>query len=114
MNLQQALTKAQQIKSILSPHCDFCEIGGSIRREKPNVKDIEIICVPKLTTFSNRRILEWQKSVLTLGEVVKGLKSNNLGNAKQLKINVGEIMLDLFIVEHGNVGLQYLIRSIQP
>ena len=47
MNLQQAQQIAERIKSELAPHCDRIEIAGSIRRKKPEVKDIEIVCIPK-------------------------------------------------------------------
>jgi DNA polymerase/3'-5' exonuclease PolX len=47
MKFRQALEIATKIKDQLSPHCVRCEIAGSIRREKPTVKDIEIVAIPK-------------------------------------------------------------------
>jgi len=39
--------EAQKVKEFLAPHCERIEIAGSIRRKKPQIKDIEIVCIPK-------------------------------------------------------------------
>ena len=46
MKLQQAREIAEGVKAKLAPHCERIEIAGSIRRGKPVVGDIEIVCVP--------------------------------------------------------------------
>ena len=51
MNLKQAQTIAESLKNDLAPYCDRIEIGGSIRRKKPDVKDIELVCIPKFGDF---------------------------------------------------------------
>lgn len=38
---------AEAVASAMTPHCLRCEIAGSIRRGKPEVKDIEIVAIPK-------------------------------------------------------------------
>ena len=38
---------ADRVVQVLAPHCHRCEIAGSIRRCKAEVKDIEIVCIPK-------------------------------------------------------------------
>lgn len=43
MKLEQALEIAEKVKALLAPHCERIEIAGSIRRKKPDVKDIEIV-----------------------------------------------------------------------
>ena len=47
MKHSQALLIASQIIERLRSHCDRIQIAGSIRRGKPEVKDIEIVCIPK-------------------------------------------------------------------
>lgn len=47
MKLEQAEQIAESLKADLSPYCDRIEIAGSIRRKKPEVKDIELMCIPK-------------------------------------------------------------------
>lgn len=46
MDLRRANATADDIELILSGVCDQIEIVGSIRRRDPNVKDIELVCVP--------------------------------------------------------------------
>lgn len=49
MNYQQALPWAENIKETLSQYCERIEIAGSVRRKKQaDIKDIEIVCVPKV------------------------------------------------------------------
>jgi len=52
MNLESAQTLAEALKHHLEPYCERIEIGGSIRRKKPEVKDIELICIPKFAKIS--------------------------------------------------------------
>lgn len=51
MKLEQAQKIAQSLKSDLEPYCERIEIGGSIRRKKPDVKDIELVVIPKFGDF---------------------------------------------------------------
>lgn len=43
MNLTDAQVIAEKIKAELSPFCIKCEIAGSVRRERPEPNDIEIM-----------------------------------------------------------------------
>ena len=45
--LVKAKKWADRIVEILAPHCDRIEIAGSIRRQKPTIGDIEVVCIPK-------------------------------------------------------------------
>ena len=64
----------------LQPFCEKINIAGSVRRKKPEVKDIEIVCVPKQETqydmfgtpFTSGRNTGFRDSVLALGEIIKG------------------------------------------
>ena len=47
MKLEIAKAIADKLILELAPHCDRLEIAGSIRRKKPEVKDIEIVAIPK-------------------------------------------------------------------
>ncbi len=47
MKLSQAQNLAERIIETMQPFCQRVAIGGSIRREKPEVKDIEIVAIPK-------------------------------------------------------------------
>ena len=56
---------AKEIEKKLSPFCKKIEIAGSIRRKKPNPRDIDIVLIPK-----NREILE--REILKLGRKIQG------------------------------------------
>ena len=51
MRFEQAEQIAQSLKADLEPFCERIEVGGSVRRKKPEVKDIELICIPKFGEF---------------------------------------------------------------
>ena len=108
MEYLKALEIANKVLELLKPFCDRCEIAGSIRRQKPEVKDIEIVCIPKpyehglfedgLATIVNK----WQK--------VKG--ELEYGKCKYTQRILPEgIKLDLFFATHINWGLQFAIRT---
>lgn len=48
--LAEADVVAQEIVAWLARSCERIEVAGSVRRRKPEVADIEIICVPKVET----------------------------------------------------------------
>lgn len=105
MTLQQAQRIAERIKSELAPHCDRIEIAGSIRRKKPEVKDIEIVCIPKpyetglFASGIAKVVDQWQK--------VKG----DLPCKYTQRILPDGIKLDMFFAEPENWGLIYAIRT---
>lgn len=105
MKLQQALQIANKLKALLAPHCHRIEIAGSIRRKKPEVKDIEIVAIPKpynVGLFANgiaTIINQWPK--------VKG----DLPCKYTQRILPEGIKLDLFFAEPGNWGYIFAIRT---
>jgi len=101
MKLQEAKTIAEKYLNELRLVCLRAEIAGSIRREKSEVKDIEIVCIPnndKLLLYSFI-VNQWKK-----------IKGEPLGKYTQRLLPEG-INLDLFIVNEQNWGLQFAIRT---
>jgi DNA polymerase/3'-5' exonuclease PolX len=47
MEHAHALVIAEQARAALAPSCHRIEIAGSIRRRRPQVKDIELVAIPK-------------------------------------------------------------------
>lgn len=47
MKLAEAQAIAERVRAELAPFCVRCEIAGSIRRKRPEPRDLEIVCVPK-------------------------------------------------------------------
>lgn len=105
MDLQTAKIIAENVKSALAPHCERIEIAGSIRREKPQVKDIEIVCIPKpydVGLFESgiaKVVNRWKK--------IKG----ELPCKYTQRILPDGLVVDIFFAERGNWGLIYAIRT---
>lgn len=107
MQYKEALEIAERIRQMLNPHCVRCEIAGSIRRKKPEVKDIEIVIIPKpyeTGLFANGIapiVDQWQKVKGELGDQCKYTQ----------RILPEGIKLDLFFAERNNFGNIFLIRT---
>ena len=117
--LSNALYIANDISKRLVAHCDKIHIAGSVRREKPFVKDIEIVCLPKKETLwsqvdmfsgpsaKKQNIGEFGMAIYELGDVLKG---NPYGKYMQIKLSWG-INLDLFMPDSFDYYRQYAIRT---
>ena len=46
MPLASAVSIATRFKKVIDPHCSKVVIAGSVRRMKPEVGDIEVVCLP--------------------------------------------------------------------
>lgn len=99
MEYDKALRIALTIKEMLRPHCDRIEIAGSIRRKKPEVKDIEIVAIPNDRFSLGLIVNKWKK--------VRGEVS---GKYTQRILPQG-IKLDLFFANEKNWGLIFGIRT---
>lgn len=105
MQLDKALEIAEKTKELLAPYCERIEIAGSIRRKKPEVKDIELVAIPKpydVGLFENgiaTVVNQWKK--------VKG----ELPCKYTQRILPDGITLDLFFANQENWGLIYALRT---
>jgi len=104
--LAEAEAIAARVLAQLKPHCRLIDLAGSIRRQRPTIGDIEIVCVPLpydatplfasgLTTVVN----QWPK--------VRG----DLPCRYTQRLLPEGIKLDLFMVERNGYGLQLAIRT---
>ena len=52
MTIRHALSDAQAVADelvpLLKPHCKRIEVVGSVRRGRPDVHDVELLCIPKI------------------------------------------------------------------
>lgn len=117
MHLDKANKIANRICEILQPNCDKVDIAGSIRRGKEEVKDIEIIALPKLvlatTDLFGDSIYYPAYSFVTClqqftSEVIKG---NPQGRYMQIKLVGLDILLDLFLPQRNDYYRQLVIRT---
>lgn len=47
INHREAFCFAEALRETMAPYCERIEVGGSIRRMTPGVKDIELVAIPK-------------------------------------------------------------------
>ena len=100
MKLSDAEIIANRCKEILKPYCDRLEIGGSIRRKKPEVKDIELIVIPH--TY---KLEEFLRFSLPEGWIIQK------GKGKYKMIQLPWVQLDLFIQTPKTWAMNYWIRT---
>jgi DNA polymerase/3'-5' exonuclease PolX len=115
VHLSEAFQIAENIVKLLKPHCEKIDIAGSIRRKKSEVKDIEIVCLPKLVALKD--MFGYDEGIIRtplfakiveneLGKVIKG---NSDG--KMMVIDLGMIKLDLFMPDAADYYRQLSIRT---
>lgn len=101
--LETARAVAEQLVFLMSPHCERIEIAGSIRRGKAEVKDIELVLIPKATWYG-----------LTDQWVSDGVlaKAHAWGQRYRAAVHVeSRIRVDLFVAEVGNFGAVLQLRT---
>lgn len=112
----KAKAAADRIVEILWPYTNQIDIAGSIRREKAEVKDIEIVCIPerkfiKTDLFGGgfeKVTPEFTQSFLDITtEVIKG---NTEGRYMQVKIK-GGFVVDLFMPAPADYYRQLAMRT---
>ena len=90
----------------LAPHCSQIEIAGSIRRGRPTIGDIEIVCLP-LPYESTPLFRSGFALVVEQFEKVKG----ELPCRYTQRILPCGMKLDLFMPDPAGYGLQLAIRT---
>lgn len=115
MELKSALAIGNRIVTQLELYCGIINIAGSCRRGKPEVKDIEIVALPKMIAaqdlFGNSgdlvRVPAWKETVYGLGIIEKGST-----DGKYMQIHLKEsINLDLFMPDDFDYHRQFAIRT---
>lgn len=122
MHLTKANLVAMAIVERLAPFCTRIEIAGSIRRKKPEVGDIEIVCIPKSGTepdlFADpslatiTRSQDWIRAAYLIGTLAKGSPMD--GRYIQFLVDTRDharIQLDLFLATPANWGLIFALRT---
>lgn len=117
MNYYKAKPIADRIVELLKPHCDRIHIAGSIRREKAEVKDIEIVCQAKrefeqtdLFGGGHWKIVKGYHEALAVisQEVLLGEPE---GRQMKIKLKGTDILLDLFTPRPDDYFRMYAIRT---
>jgi DNA polymerase/3'-5' exonuclease PolX len=110
LQLEAARDLAQNLVKQLAPFCKRIEIAGSVRRNKPEVGDIELVAIPvfEFDMFGNVSE-EHQLDGVCWEEFGKVIKNGH--KYKQIELKDG-INLDLFIVTPpAQWGVVFTIRT---
>lgn len=118
--LHDAIATADKIVVLLKPHCNRIHVAGSIRRFRPEVKDIEIVCEPmkqkEVTDLfgggTEITVPGFADALATITDQV--IKGSVAGRHMQIITNSQRcpgIKLDLFMPQPDDYWRQYAIRT---
>lgn len=117
MRLKEAAEIAHKCLTVLKTHCQRIEIAGSIRRKVSEVKDIEIVCIPKCVDLSQSSLFDNtvskqipSPSFVAAVEQWQPLKGHPTGRYTKRLLPEG-INLDIFIVNPINWGYILALRT---
>ena len=106
----EALAVAQKIYDLLAPICERVAIAGSLRREKPDVGDIEMVCVPmpEVDLFGNGWI-----NAMHIEQALKdaGFAFPRFNGEHFKQFDAGPCNCDLFITTPAQWGVIFTIRT---
>lgn len=77
MQYLEAKKIADDVLEQIRPHCFRAEIAGSIRRLKPEVKDIEIVAIPKPFETTEKNIISNENGLRTGARPQKNMNEVN-------------------------------------
>lgn len=101
MTLDEARLEAAMVVESLGFYCSRIEVAGSVRRERPYPRDIEVVCI-----VEPRHIREFKETVDRLEKI----RGEATGRYTRRRLPSGA-ELDLFMVRPENWGLQFAIRT---
>ena len=110
--LAKAKKWASRIVEILEPHCERIEIAGSVRRQKPLIGDIEIVCIPKrdfdmfgaptgVCADFSQAVEKWEK--------VRGDADGRY--TQRILPNTNGFTVDIFMADTDNWGWIFALRT---
>jgi DNA polymerase/3'-5' exonuclease PolX len=111
MKHAEAFAIAEEALNLLRPHCERICIAGSIRRQRPEVKDCELVAIPKHLPgglFGDEP--EVDPGFITVVNQWPSVKGQPTGKYTQ-RVLPGGMTLDLFITDHDNWGYQLVLRT---
>jgi DNA polymerase/3'-5' exonuclease PolX len=106
--LAEALDIAANVVAILGPHCHKIDIAGSVRRQRPTIGDLEIVCLPDRAPLQSTPLFAGGFAAAV--EQWLGVVGNPDGRYTQRLLPSG-LKLDLFMPHPDGYGLILAIRT---
>jgi DNA polymerase/3'-5' exonuclease PolX len=126
MNLPLATLYAQQIVTWLTPFCERIEIAGSIRRQRPIVNDIDLVCIPKIHEETDLLGAVSHRANRLFDYLVDYVRERNPSSSqhskphfisggeregKQMILQLPKCQLDLWFASEENLATRLLMRT---
>jgi DNA polymerase/3'-5' exonuclease PolX len=116
MKLEDARRIGNNLLNRLVEHCEAIHIVGSVRRKEPEVKDVELLVIPRLDGDVNL-FHEGVVDMLAHDNITERLNKNGrkiasvrLG-AKEMALSYQNIPVDLFVTDEDHLGFQKWLRT---
>jgi DNA polymerase/3'-5' exonuclease PolX len=118
--LVEAELVAVALASTLMPACERIQVAGSVRRQRPDVGDVELVAVPRIETepdgmFGERsinRLTERLDMLLAAGTLASHPTDPKRGERYSKLLDAGSgLQVDLFSARPATFGLIFLIRT---
>ncbi|MBA7565683.1 hypothetical protein ES708_07368 [subsurface metagenome] len=97
MELEKAKVLADTVVKALEPYCKRIVVAGSIRRQKPTVRDIDLVLIPR-----DRQSLD--SALLLMG-------SYKMSGMKIARVEMDSIPLDIYFATPETFATLLLIRT---
>jgi len=113
MELEKAKAIAEKIKAVLESSCERIVIAGSIRRQKPDVGDIELLCIPKYIAGVDMLDAKIQTLIHfdMLGYRLNKLGSKVYGAKNKLLVHPSGIGVDIFSTDEQCWPVALVVRT---
>lgn len=114
MELEKARAIAEEVRKLLEPACERIAVAGSIRRRKPEVGDIELLCIPKFVDGVDQ--LDKELGALVFQEILglrlnkKGIRAYGPKNKLLVHLPSG-IGVDIFSTTRENWAVSLVVRT---
>ena len=97
MELERAQRIAEAVVKRLSPYCSRIEVVGSVRRKKPQVRDIDFVLIPSDS---------WN-----LHHEIMGMGQVRMSGNKIMRVMAGSVQVDLYFADEKTWATLLLIRT---
>lgn len=97
MELEKAKVIAREVVERLRPYCEKIEVAGSIRRQKPTVRDIDLVVIPRD---------RWK-----LDEALMEMGTYKMSGLRIARIEMDSIPLDIYFATPETFATLLLIRT---
>jgi len=114
MELKKARAIAEELKALLRRACHRIEVAGSIRRQKPEVGDIELLCIPRVVDGADQ-LDKVVKTLVAQGQLdyrLNKLGRRTYGPKNKLMVHVPSgIGVDIFTTDEDCWRVSLVVRT---